>query len=351
MFLSQEPGKSDTERAKLGAKPRFYTQESVFEALPHSPEVSTPAFSKFFQTIGLTWLDGYVMEKLLIEILEIEQDNQSGSVTIVDKTVHALLQFGVRSKGLSLEPLLSELRDSLQHLLSTHNQFGALHHLTQELLTYLGNKVTPPTGQTLIALLTEYQDRWRGVDDALARTAASHIDLENKCLLLHSKSSAVTKIFQHLREKGCRATVFQTESRPAFEGRQQAEALLELGFEVHLIVDSAVSAIVNQLDMALFGADNVTPKFFVNKIGSYGIALICRDVGIPVYVVADTRKFMIPESLPEENPKGPGEIWEAAPRELAIVNFYFERISNDLVDGFITEESLETSRTLPNRFS
>lgn len=291
------------------------------------------------------------MEKLSLEFLAIEQDNQSGSLTILDKTIRSILEFCIRHQDVSLEAWLDDLTRTFQHLVTIHNQFGALHHLNQQYSTFLTNGSKPPTGQILGGFFKEYRDKWKCVDDDLARSMACHIALENKRVLLHSKSSSLTRSFQFLREKGCRATIFQTESRPALEGRHQAELFMEMGFDVHLIVDSAVSTVLDRLDLALLGADNVTPQFFVNKIGSHGIALLCREAGIPVYVLADTRKFMITKSLPEENLKRPDEIWKAAPKELSIINLYFERIPNDLVDGFITEAALETPQTLSGRFS
>ena len=149
---------------------------------------------------------------------------------------------------------------------------------------------------------------------------------------------------------GIEATIFQTESRPALEGRQQARILLRLGLEVNLIVDSAVSRVLPNMDLVLLGADHVTLNYFVNKIGSCAIALACQHFKVPVYVLADSRKFIATGKVPDEPLKREEEVWEDAPKGVVIPNYYFESVPNDLVDAFVTETGLKTPGDLLQQF-
>ncbi len=286
------------------------------------------------------------MRKMSNEFRALEMDNQSGSGTIVEKAIGSILQYYFRNSLVDSEKVVSNVLEILGTLASCHSQFGALHHLRRTLSDFWDNKKEPLTSRRLIDHLTGYRDEWKAVDLNLALEVSRHIELNNKRLLLHSKSSTLTNTFQHMEGQRWPAKIFQTESRPAFEGRRQAEMLLGLGLNVELIADTAVTAVANQLDMVLLGADAITGQYFVNKIGSYGIALLCREFGLPVYVLADSRKFMFNQTLEDEGPKASDEIWQNPPKSLAITNFYFERIPNNLVTGFITEASLENWQRL-----
>jgi translation initiation factor 2B subunit (eIF-2B alpha/beta/delta family) len=93
----------------------------------------------------------------------------------------------------------------------------------------------------------------------------------------------------------------------------------------------------------LLGADSIYRDYFVNKAGTYNICLAGKNAGIPIYVLADSRKFW--SSLPaerqemeyKESQKTPDEVWENPPQGMGIENFYFEKTPAAWVDGFITE--------------
>ena len=108
--------------------------------------------------------------------------------------------------------------------------------------------------------------------------------------------------------------VLVAESRPGGEGKRTARSLQHAGARATVVPDAALLAAARQSDFAVVGADAVTPSHVVNKMGTYQLALACRECGIPVYVIADSSK-LVPDDwpLPEE---GPDQIFEATPRHV-----------------------------------
>ena len=176
--------------------------------------------------------------------------------------------------------------------------------------------------------------------------ARSAIDLNQKLILCHSQSSAVREIFDAYQGNRKKVKIIQTESRPVLEGRIQAVNLLKLGYEVKLISDTGYSRHLDRINMILLGADAIFRDYFINKSGSYNICLAGKNAGIPVYILADSRKFWF--SLPPEQremqyneiKKPEEEIWKDPYPGVNIENYYFEKIPVDWADGFITETDI-----------
>jgi translation initiation factor 2B subunit (eIF-2B alpha/beta/delta family) len=126
----------------------------------------------------------------------------------------------------------------------------------------------------------------------------------------------------------------------------QAAVLNKLGYEVKLVPDTGFARHLDRINMILLGADAIFREHFVNKSGSYNICLAGKNAGIPVYVLADSRKFWF--SLPPEHremqyteKKKPGEeLWKDAPPGIDVENYYFEKIPVKWADGFITEKEI-----------
>ena len=176
--------------------------------------------------------------------------------------------------------------------------------------------------------------------------ALSFLDMSQKTILTHSQSSAVKEVFRLFPGNRKKIRIIQTESRPAYEGRLQAILLSKLGYEITLVTDVGFTRHLDEVNMILLGADSVYRDYFVNKAGSYALCLSGKNAGIPVYVLADSRKFwsILPPQRQEagyiEAGKPPGEVWEDPPDGIQVENLYFERTPSAWVDGFITETDI-----------
>lgn len=163
-------------------------------------------------------------------------------------------------------------------------------------------------------------------------------------ILTHSYSSSIDQALRILQAKGCVLTV--TESRPGCEGRHTAARAAEAGLTVRLITDAAVRHTLGSIDCVLLGADAITPDGgIVNKMGSALIAGVARSLGIPVYVLAESRK-RIRTSLPPLEEGDAAEIWEAPAPGVVLENVSFEKVLPQDIDRIILEEGILTPEAI-----
>jgi methylthioribose-1-phosphate isomerase len=93
-------------------------------------------------------------------------------------------------------------------------------------------------------------------------------------------------------EQGKHIHVWVDETRPFLQGaRLTAWELLELGIPATLITDSMAGYFMShgEVDIVVVGADRIAANGDVaNKIGTYSLAVLAKENGIPFYSVAPT---------------------------------------------------------------
>jgi methylthioribose-1-phosphate isomerase len=94
------------------------------------------------------------------------------------------------------------------------------------------------------------------------------------------------------QEQGKHIHVWVDETRPRLQGaRLTAWELMRAEIPMHLIADNAAGHLMRagKVDAVIFGADRVAANGDVaNKVGSYKLAVVARENGIPVYSVVPT---------------------------------------------------------------
>jgi ribose 1,5-bisphosphate isomerase len=167
----------------------------------------------------------------------------------------------------------------------------------------------------------------------------------NSVIFTHCHSTNVTNSLIFSRKKGKKFEIYNTETRPLYQGRKTAKELSKNHIPVTLFVDSAVGVALakemktKKVNMVLLGADAITPKGVINKIGSETIAILAKQNKIPVYIVADSWKYT-KKNLPIEQRKI-NEVWDRAPEKIKIRNPSFEFIPKKYITGIITENGLQ----------
>jgi translation initiation factor 2B subunit (eIF-2B alpha/beta/delta family) len=281
-------------------------------------------------------------------LLQVINDKQSGSVAILQQLIRAILGYLIREEGNVkdrevIRKRLPLMRGSLGH-------FEVVSHFLKGLEDMLKSiEQNSKTADELFDYVKDYDQRWKTANVQVADLALKNLDFNHKTIFLHSNSSVISSLFRKIAGEQIVCKIIQTESRPENEGRYQAEKLTALGFEVKFVVDAAAAFMMGEADMMLTGADQIHPDYFVNKIGTYMMALVCREKNIPVYVLADSRKISSRKTSPESlyNIIKPGEdIWKNYPKNLEPVNFYFEAIPTNLVTAFITESNVMNPQDL-----
>jgi methylthioribose-1-phosphate isomerase len=153
-------------------------------------------------------------------------------------------------------------------------------------------------------------------------------------------------------EQGKRIHVLLDETRPRLQGaRLSAWELEQLGVSYDILPDTAAGYYMQkgEITLVLVGADRVAANGdFANKIGTYQIAVLAKENGIPFYTVAPTSTIDL--ALPggshipiEERDKG--EV--IAPYGLALVpghyrarNPAFDVTPHRYLSGIITENGI-----------
>ena len=148
---------------------------------------------------------------------------------------------------------------------------------------------------------------------------------------------------------GRRVAVYADETRPLLQGaRLTAWELSQVGIEVTLITDSMAASVMRQgkIDAVFVGSDRIARNGDVcNKIGTYGVAVLARQHGIPFYVVAPLSTFdpnlesgadiPIEERPAEEITHGFGR--RTAPEGVRVYNPAFDVTPAELVTAIVTE--------------
>lgn len=93
-------------------------------------------------------------------------------------------------------------------------------------------------------------------------------------------------------EAGKRVRVFADETRPYLQGaRLTAWELQKVGVEVELLTDNMAGYFFSkgEISLAITGADRIARNGDVaNKIGTYTVAVLAKEHGVPLYVAAPT---------------------------------------------------------------
>ena len=154
------------------------------------------------------------------------------------------------------------------------------------------------------------------------------------------------------QEQGKQIHVWVDETRPRLQGaRLTAWELMRAEVPMHLIADNAAGHLMRtgQVDVVVFGADRVAANGDVaNKIGTYKVAVVARENGIPVYCVAPTSSVDLDlpdgDQIPIEE-RGAEEVTEIgarpiAPKDVPVYNPAFDITPQRYLTGIVTEEGI-----------
>ncbi|OKY77188.1 MAG: Ribose-15-bisphosphate isomerase E2B2, eIF-2B alpha/beta/delta family [Candidatus Methanohalarchaeum thermophilum] len=187
------------------------------------------------------------------------------------------------------------------------------------------------------------------IEESKRTIAINSLDVigDKSVLYTHCHSSTVMDAIKLAGDKND-ISVRATETRPLYQGRKTARELSEAGIPVKFYVDSGGRLALKESEAMLIGADAITEGGkVVNKIGSEVFAEVAQNLGVPVYVLADSwkadtnSKFKYDKNLERRNKE---EIWPVPPKNVEIVNYAFEHVSPSVIDGIISEIGLHNPK-------
>jgi methylthioribose-1-phosphate isomerase len=153
-------------------------------------------------------------------------------------------------------------------------------------------------------------------------------------------------------ESGKQVTVFADETRPFLQGaRLTAWELIRDGIQTTVITDSMAGALMRQgrVNFVVVGADRIAANGdTANKIGTYSVAVLAREHGIPFYVAAplSTIDLSTPDGgkipIEERSAKEVTHVGGArlAPEGVSVWNPAFDVTPHHLISGIITERGI-----------
>ena len=212
------------------------------------------------------------------------------------------------------------------------------------------------------ALLTE-ADRIFEEDRAMCRRIGRHgaaLLKDGDTVLTHCNAgglatadygTALAVIYAAV-EEGKRIRVFADETRPLLQGsRLTAWELMESGVDVTVICDNMAATVMRaeEVDCVVVGADRIARNGDVaNKIGTYGLAILAKEHGLPFYVAAPSSTLDLSltsgEEIPIEERKS-AEITEGfgcrtAPIGVKVFNPAFDVTPAAMVSAIISEQGV-----------
>ena len=168
----------------------------------------------------------------------------------------------------------------------------------------------------------------------------------NDIIFTHCHSTNVVNALIYAKKHRKKFQVYNTETRPLFQGRKTAIELRKANIKVTMFIDSAIGIALSKtknnenqkVTKVFLGADALTKNGIINKIGSELISKIAKNEKISVYIIADSWKYTN-KKVPIEN-RNLNEIWDKAPKNIKIQNPAFEFVPKKYIKEIITEFGL-----------
>ena len=211
----------------------------------------------------------------------------------------------------------------------------------------------------LIAEAKRIQDEDEEANRRMGRIGADLIPRESN-VLTHCNAGALATggfgtalgVIRTAWDDGKISRVFATETRPFLQGaRLTAWELVQANVDASLIPDSAVGQLMRlgQVHAAIVGADRIAANGDVaNKIGTYNVAVLAKENGVPFYVAAPTSTVdlsLASGDLIEIEERSPDEVTSLggvriAPEGIGVVNVAFDVTPHRYVTAIITEKGV-----------
>ncbi|MFC2009606.1 S-methyl-5-thioribose-1-phosphate isomerase [Chloroflexota bacterium] len=159
-------------------------------------------------------------------------------------------------------------------------------------------------------------------------------------------------VIRAAKEQGKKVMVFADETRPLLQGaRLTTWELMQDGISVTLITDSMAGHFMSkgQINCVIVGTDRVAANGDVaNKIGTYSLAVLAKENGIPFYVAAPISSIDFSLASGEEIPieeRSPKEVTQIkgisiAPEGVMVANPAFDVTPHRYVSAIITEKEI-----------
>ncbi|MBU3925298.1 MAG: hypothetical protein V1732_04425 [Patescibacteria group bacterium] len=171
----------------------------------------------------------------------------------------------------------------------------------------------------------------------------------------HCNSSSVVRILISAHKAGAPLKVYNSETRPLYQGRIMAKALSKAGIKTTMMIDNVAPFVISKndpdkinIDLVIIGADVVgLDGSVLNKIGSYSLASVAKETGIPFYSAASllkARKDIDSYRKIKIERRDPKEVWAELNKNVKVLNYAFDTVPPEYISGLITEFGILKSK-------
>jgi translation initiation factor eIF-2B subunit delta len=280
-------------------------------------------------------------EEIRSQIEAIRSDNTSGAAELAVKAADTLAALADRAGVATTSQLWAYLEVAAQALIAAQPAMSPIFNLANEtLLSIDGLRAPQEIRRAARAACRDFVSRLQSAGEKIGEIAANLIQ-DGITVMTYSYSSTVLKALLVAKERGRRFDVICPESRPMREGVTLAAKLSQTGIAVRLIVDAGVFSLLPEAGVVLVGADSVSPQGLVNKIGTAGLALAAGALGVDVYALCGSQKFL-PASYPlrPQELRDPAEIMADPIPNVTAINRYFDLTPLEHLTAIVTEDGI-----------
>lgn len=285
-----------------------------------------------------------------------------GAPAIGAAAAYGLTLAAVHSKGQTRSQLLADLEEAADVLRRTRPTASNLFWALDRMLRRAEDEALKGIQQIREALIAEAQflaDEDVEVNKRMGKHGAELIE-DGYNILTHCNAGALATVdygtalapIRTAWMQGKRVHVFVDETRPRLQGaRLTAWELMHEAIPMTLIADNAAGYFIQtgRVDIILVGADRVAANGDVaNKIGTYKLAVVAKENGVPLYAVVPTStidlaictgdEISIEERDAEEVTHIGGQL--VAPPGVQVANPAFDITPHRYITGIITEHGI-----------
>ncbi|MFB6079287.1 MAG: translation initiation factor eIF-2B [Halarchaeum sp.] len=186
-------------------------------------------------------------------------------------------------------------------------------------------------------------ERVEAAKDAAAERVVERLS-DGTTILTHDYSTTVLAALERAVERGYSLDVYVTEARPRHLGRKMARRLAELdGVDATLVVDSAAGYYVGEVEQVLVGIDCIVDDVLYNRVGTYPIAAVANDAGVPVCATGSSAKIVDGSGFRFENDfRSPTEVMREPAEGFEVANPAYDATPVRLLDAVVTDRGVRT---------
>jgi methylthioribose-1-phosphate isomerase len=287
-----------------------------------------------------------------------------GAPAIGAAAAFAIALAAYHSRATSRAALLAELQTAAEALRATRPTAVNLFWAVDQMLSTATSQNDSQAGvEALVQSLIQVAQGIADQDVATNRRMGAHgatLIEDGYNILTHCNAGALATVdygtalavVRAAHQEGKSIHVWVDETRPRLQGaRLTAWELMNEGIPMTLIADNVAGHLMRtgQVDIVLVGSDRTAANGDVaNKIGTYKLAVLARENGVPFYAVVPTSTIDLSMPSGDEIPIEERDAREVthildgqvAPDGVRVLNLAFDVTPHRYVTGIITENGI-----------